>query len=133
MNVVRAFAEYLQGTGVATLGQDLFISRAPSSNKVPDRIFWLKAAGGPPPKKSVSGSSTKPYVIEIYHRDVNTEGVHEVLQELGDDLSCAGCVTLQDYNVTEVQASGPWTDQDLDNEERTVGLLQVTITIHKEC
>jgi hypothetical protein len=133
MNVVRAFANYLQATDVATLGQDLFISRAPSSNQVIDRIFWLKAGGGSTVSKTVDGSTTKQYIIEIYHRDVNTEGVHETLQELGEDLSCAGCVTLEDYDVLEVATNGPWTDQDLDNEEREVGLLQATITIRKEC
>lgn len=133
MNVVRAFADYLQSAGVATLGQDLFISRAPSSNKATDRIFWLKAGGGPVLRKSVNGSTRKNYVIEIYHRGVNTEGIHETLQELGEDLTCAGCVTLAGYDVVEVATNGPWTDQDLDNEERTVGLLQATITIHKEC
>lgn len=139
MNVVRAFANYLQSAGVATLGQDLFISRAPSSKKLrdmglnPNRIFWIKSGGGGPGTKTVNGSSRKPYVIEIYHRDVNTDGVHDVLQELGEDLSCAGCVTLEGYDVDEIETNGPWTDQDLDNEERDVGLLQITITIHKEC
>lgn len=139
MNVVRAFAEYLQGAGVATLGQNLFISRVPSSKKLreenidPNRIFWLKAGGGSPVSKSVNGSSTKNHVIEIYLRDLEGNAVNETLQELGDDLSCAGCVTLEGYDVVEVDTNGPWSDQDLDDEERTVGLLQVTITIHKEC
>jgi hypothetical protein len=139
MNVVRAFAQYLGDAGVATLGRNLFISRVPSSKKLrdegidPNRIFWLKAGGGSPVSKSVNGSSTKNYIIEIYLRDLEADDVNETLQELGDDLSCAGCVTLEGYDVMEVGTNGPWSDQDLDNEERTVGLLQVTITIHKEC
>lgn len=133
MNVVRAFAEYLQGIGVATLGQDLFISRAPSSNNVPPRIFWVKAAGGTSLPRMVNGSSQKTSVIELNHRDVRTEGVYDTLQSLGDDLTCAGCLTLEGYQVTDVSVEGPWTDQDLDDEERDVGLLQITITIYKEC
>lgn len=133
MNIVRSFAEYLQGVNVAILGNDLFISRAPSSSNVPDRIFWLKAAGGPPVQRSVNGGSRQSRVIELYHRDVKAEGVYETMQEIADDITCAGCVTLSGYDVIEVQTSGPWTDQDLDNEERQVGLLQITITTHKEC
>lgn len=133
MNIVRAFANYLEASDVATLGQDLFISRAPSSNKVIDRIFWIKANGGTQLSRTINGSVIQNHVIEVYHRDVNTEAVYETLQELGDDLSCAGCLTLEDYDVVEAVVNGPWTDQDLDNEERLVGLMQVTITIRKDC
>jgi hypothetical protein len=133
MNVTRALANYLQSISVGTFGTDIFISRAPSSDKVPDSIFWLKATGGSLLKKAVNGSSQRNYVIEIYHRDVNTESVYETLQGLGEDLTCAGCVTLESYDVVEIVTNGPWTDQDLDNEERTVGLLQATITIMEEC
>lgn len=140
MNVLRAFANYLQTTGVATLGQDLFISRAPSStakavngSPVSDRIFWLKSAGGTTISKAVTGSTQKNYLIELYLRDVNTEGVHETMQDLGEDLSCTGCVTLENYDVVSVSVNGPWTDQDMDNEERDVGLLQITVLINKEC
>lgn len=138
MNVVRAFANYLQDSDVATLGQDLFISRAPSSNRTIDgqpidRIFWLKANGGSQVLRTINGSAQNNHVISIYHRDVDSEGVYETLQELGEDLTCAGCLTLESYDVIQTVINGPWTDQDLDNEERTVGLLQVTITIGKDC
>ena len=133
MNVARAFASYLQDTGVATLGQDLFISRAPLSTEVPSRIFWLKASGGTEVAKSVNGRAQRQHLIEVYHRDTDTAAVYDVMQELSDDLTCAGCLTLEGYEVLEVSTSGPFTDQDLDDEERTVGLLQVRITIRKEC
>lgn len=133
MNVVRAFANYLQDSDVATLGQDLFISRAPSSNKTIDRIFWLKANGGSQISRSVNGSAQNNHVISVYHRDTDSESVYETLQELGEDLTCTGCLTLENYDVIQTVINGPWTDQDLDNEERTVGLMQVTITIRKEC
>lgn len=131
MNVVRSFADYLVGIDVATLGQDLFISRAPSSNKVGDRIFWLKSGGGTTLSRAVNGSVMQQYIIEIYHRDVNTEGVHETLQGLGDDLSVPGFVTLEDYDLVKLAIDGPWIDQDLDKEERDVGLLRATLTVHK--
>lgn len=133
MNVTRAFANYLEAAGVATLGQDLFISRAPSSLRATDRLFWIKSNGGGTEERSVNGGSIKDYAVEVRLRDVDAEDVYETLQELGEDVTCAGCVTLEGYDVQKIKTNGPWTDQDLDNEERTVGLLQVTITIHKEC
>lgn len=132
MNVTHAFAEYLEGAGLATLGTDMFISRAPSSTKAGNRVFWLKAAGGSTPIRSVNGTPRVEHVIEIYHRDVAGEGVYETLQSLGDLLSDAGCVPLSGYNVMSISTNGPWADQDLDDEEREVGMIQATIIVHKE-
>lgn len=130
MNVVRAFANYLTNIGIGTFGQDLFISRAPAE---PNRIFWLKANGGSSVARSVTGQDQKAYVIEVFHRDTNTEAVYEAMQELADDITCAGCLALEGYEVVSVSINGPFTDQDLDNEERTVGFMQITLTIYKEC
>lgn len=133
MNVVRAFANYLEDAGVATLGTDLFISRAPSSLTTGNRIFWLKATGGGEVSRAITGSAERQYVIEVYHRDTSTEGVYETMQQLGDDLVCAGCLTLEGYDVEDVRTNGPFADQDLDNEERTVALLQVTVSVRNTC
>lgn len=139
MNIVTAFAGYLESTDVATLGQDLFTSRAPSSktlkqaNLNPDRIFWVKPAPGAPPERSVNGPQRQFYGIELYLRDLSANDVNETLQSLSDSLSCSGCVQITGYDVLRIEVEGPWTDQDLDNEERTVGLLQLTIIVNKEC
>lgn len=139
MTLVTAFADYLQSKGVATRGTDLFTSRAPSSKTLqaighnPDRIFWIKSAPGAPPERSVDGHLRQIYGIEVYHRNLSADAVDEALQALSDKLGCSGCVHIPGYNVFAIEVDGPWSDQDLDNEERTVGLLQVTITIEKEC
>lgn len=139
MSLVTDFADYLQTLGVATRGQDLFTSRAPSSQTLrtlgvnPNRIFWVKAAPGGPPERSVDGSQRVSYGLELYHRDLSADDVAGTLEALSDSLQCSGCVTMTGYSVYGISVEGPWTDQDLDNEERTVGLLQITITIEKEC
>jgi hypothetical protein len=46
MNLSESFADYLETLSGATLGQDLFIGNAPSSNKVQDTIYWIVATGG---------------------------------------------------------------------------------------
>lgn len=131
MNVARAFADYLATVKSLTLGQNLFISRVPSSNQVGNRtVWWIKANGGTVVSRGVQGSAVRQYLIEIYCRDVSAEGLYETLQALGDSLTTAGCMTLAGYDVIHVDTNGPWTDQDLDSEERTVGLLQVKLTIN---
>lgn len=139
MNIVESFAQYMEDSGVATLGHDLFISRAPASNSddangspIPDNLWWLTAGGG----AQVTGSQTRKmhaYTLNIYYRDRQAMSVYDKLQQLADDVTCAGCLELEDHEVIGVELSGLWSDQDLDDESRTVGLLQVTITTYKEC
>lgn len=139
MTLVTAFADYLQSIGVATRGEDLFTSRAPSSKALDiaghnaNRIFWVKSAPGAPPERSVNGPQRQFHGIDLYHRDLSADAVDETLQMLSDKLSCPGCVHIPGFDVLEIEVEGPWSDQDLDNEERTVGLLQLTITTEKEC
>lgn len=138
MTLLKAFAEYLESKGVATLGQDLFTSRAPSSaalrsaDQDPNSVFWIKAAAGVPPERTVDGVTRPTRGIEVYYRNLSADAVDEALETLSDTLSDARSVNLPGYAVLDIEVEGPWSDQDLDDEERTVGLLQVTITIEKE-
>jgi hypothetical protein len=135
MNVARSFAQYLEDSGVATFGQDLFISRAPTSNDrdtsgstVPQNIWWLVANGGSPDSRLLRN-----YSLNVYYRDRSADAVYEKLQKLEEDITCEGCLTLEGYEVVEVVSSGFFADQDIDSEDRTVGLLQVNIKVYKEC
>lgn len=137
MNIVEAFAEYLASTVGATLGHDLFISRAPASNSnsqdgdaIPDNLWWIVAGGG----VAVSGSQSRrmrSYTINVYYRDRKAENVYNKLQSLSDAMTCDGCLSLAGYDVIDARETGLWSDQDLDDENRSVGLLQVTITTFK--
>lgn len=131
MTVSQAFAAYLASTQGLTLGQNLFISRVPSSNKVSDPVFWIKSYGGPLLSRSIQGRASKQYVIEVYFRAYGAETVDETLQALGEALTPKN-ITLAGYDLQDADTNGPWTDQDLDDEERTVGLLQVKLLINEE-
>lgn len=129
MNIVHDLAQYLQDQGVATLGQDMFISRAPTEERVDNNIYWLKANGG------VQDNKFDVYSVQIYYRDINPQCVYDNLQTVSDLLTCnSNCFELTNFDIVSVEAVGFHSDQDLDNEKRTVGLLQVNITTYKgEC
>lgn len=134
MNIVKSLVDYLEDSGVATFGQDMFVSRAPSSNTkatnsadIPQNLWWLVSSGG-----SRDGLLDT-YNVDIHYRDRDAECVYEKLQSLRDNLTCAGCVELEGFEVVSIEVTGFFTDQDIDDEERTVGLLQVTITAYQSC
>jgi hypothetical protein len=137
MNLIRAFAAYMEASGVATYDKDLFISRAPSSNtfdqdgdEIPQNIWWLKAAGGSQPANPNFRGQLGTSTIEVYYRDRDPEIVYDKLTELAADLSCNGCLALDGFEVVGVTTTGPFVDQDVDAENRMVGLLQVNITTY---
>lgn len=136
MNVVEAFAHTLIDFGmseITTLGQDLFIGNAPSSNKAPDTLTWLIGSGGNKITTAKSGEAVKSYRVDIYRRDMDYEAIYNFLHALEERLNCSGCTELTGYTTVEVEASVLTIDSDLDNESRKVGLLQANLTIYKEC
>lgn len=133
MNIAEDFADYLETITGSTLGQDLFIGEAPSSNKVGDNIFWIVTSGGVKTLKAQTGEAIKAYTIDVYYRSTNYQGVYNVMQALEEELNCAGCVQIGSYDTIEVEAITFPIDTDLDDEERKVGLLQANLTIYKDC
>lgn len=133
MNIAEDFATYLATITGSTLGQDLFIGEAPSSNKVGDSIYWIVTSGGAKTLKAQTGEAIKAYTIDIYYRSTNYQGVYDAMQTLEEELNCAGCVQIGSYDTIEVEAITFPIDNDLDNEERKVGLLQANLTIYKDC
>lgn len=131
MTVAKAFANYLVAANGLTLGTNLFISRVPSSNQASDPVWWLKQSGGQVVSRTTQGGALKQYLIEVNMRAYGGEAVDEALQALGDSLTTS-FVTFDEYDLYQIEPNGPWTDQDLDNEERSVGLLQVKVIINEE-
>lgn len=132
MTVIQAFAAYLQSVDVATLGQNLFISRAPSSNKVADPIFWVHEAPAQLIGRTVQGRPINQYVIDLHMRSYDGQTVDETLSALRSVVTSPD-LTLSGYTLSEhPETSGPWSDEDFDNEERTVGLLQVNLKVIEE-
>jgi hypothetical protein len=133
MNIAQAFATYLEGLGIATLGQDLIIGRAPNSNEVSDNLWWILANGGSPIKKNDTGESMKRYMVSVYYRNTNYKVIEDALFNLENSINCDGCSQLSGFDTIDLEATTFPIDQDLDSEDRMVGLLQATITTYKEC
>jgi hypothetical protein len=132
MTVAQAFATYLQSINVATVGTNLFMSRWPSSKKTADPSFLIKEAPGQLVQRTIQGQAINRYLIELYMRDYNASNVDATLQSLRGQLTTSA-VTLSGYTLySNPETNGPWSDQDLDDEERTVGLLQIRLTIIEE-
>lgn len=128
MNVAEAFATYLTTLTSSTLGQDLFIGEAPSSNKVDTDIYWIIASGGPVNKR-ITGQTGKQYSISLYFRSRDYKTVYDTIFALEETLNCASCVELTGYDTIDISATVLGIDDDLDLEDRKVGLLQIVITV----
>lgn len=133
MSLVSAFASYLQGVTGTTLGQTLFIGEAPSSRKVADAIWWIVENGGGIIQKNATGESRKSYQFNVFYRDRDYEAIKDAMYALEEDLNCDNCSQISGYDTIDIEATTFPIDNDLDSEDRKVGLLQVNITTYKEC
>lgn len=133
MNLAEAFATYLATLTGSTLGQTLFIGEAPSSDKVADAIWWIVENGGSVISKNSTGEARKSYQIEVYYRNRDYKAVKDGLYALEEDLNCDGCSQISGYDTIDIEATTFPIDNDLDSEDRKIGLLQVNITTYKEC
>lgn len=127
MNIVEKFRDWLISEGVTTSGQ-IKIHRASSGINSPDSIWWLKAEGGSDVGHTVDGKSTQTTVIGCYYRHDSAKTVYDTLELLRNTVVDAGCFTLSGYRVVEIPTTeGPFVDQDIDDEKRKVGYLQVRL------
>lgn len=130
--VSEAFAQLLQTKGIATFGQDLFIAQVPDS--APDKTYWLVTSGGSPLERLATGEQVKQYFISVYYRSTKAADVEKNLFRLEELLNCLRCVELQNFELHDITASAFPSDEDLDGENRRVGMLQTQIKIYKkEC
>lgn len=132
MNLVESFAKWLSQEAELTLGQELFKSRAPSGINAQDGIYWLVGSGGDPETKNINSGYLQTQRIDLFSRDQDPQIVYDNLESLQNLILSAGCMELCDFEVISVSIAGPFVDQDLDNEERQVGLIQISITTYKE-
>lgn len=133
MNLAEAFATYLASMTGSTLGQDLFIGEAPSSNKVPDSIWWIISNGGNPIQKNSTGESLKRYQVQIFYRNRDYKTIANAIYDLEEDLNCDGCTQLTGIDTVDIEATSFPIDNDIDGEDRKIGLLQVSLTTYKDC
>lgn len=133
MNIAKSFATYLQDSlSIGTIGQTIFVGFAPSSNKVADAIYWVTASGGDTERRLYTGERMKSYLVEIRYRNRDYETVYENLHTIEEDLNEGNCTQLSGFETVQIDATTFPIDEDLDSEDRKVGLLAATITTYKE-
>ena len=131
MNIVGQFVAAMDTTfNLGTPGQDIFIGGAPK--RAPKRCWWVTSGGGSIEQKLRTGETFKNYVIDVYYRSDSDRDVYDKLQSFEDQLNSAGCVQIAGYDTIDIEAVLFPTDRDLDDEDRTVGLLQVRVRTYKE-
>jgi len=130
MNITKAFVDFMQSNGFGTFNSDLFIGGVPQD--APNRALWVISAGGNSKSKNDAGEKQKNYLLNVYFRNIDGQDVYDTLQDLEELLNSANCFELEGYEVIEIEATIFPTDQDLDMQERTIGMLQVTLTIYKD-
>jgi hypothetical protein len=130
--VSEAFVEYLELQGYGTFGTDLFLSQVPPN--APDSTLWVITSGGSPIQKLATGETLKQYFISVFYRSTSAMDVEKKIFALEELLNCTQCVELTGFEVHEITAQNFGSDEDIDNEERRVGMLQANIKIYKkEC
>lgn len=127
-NITHDFAAYLQVQGYGTLGTSLFIGVVPQD--APDACFWVLSSGGSNQSRNNTGERVKNYTISLFYRSMDSEDVYNKLQSLEELINGKQCITLTSYDTIQAQAIVYPTDQDIDSEERTIGLIQVLLTIY---
>lgn len=128
MNIAESFANYLATQLSLTLGDDLYIGGVPV--EAPDECWWLVAGGGGSITKHATGEKQKNYIVTVYHRAFSAKTVLDNLQALEVIINSGQCTQLDGYNTVEMEATIFPTDQDIDNQELTIGLVQIAITTY---
>lgn len=128
MNITKSFIQFMEDEGFGTFGTDIFIGGAPL--EAPDPCWWVLSSGGTNTIKTHTGEKVKNYTINVFYRNTDAEDVYETLQTFEEDVNSAGCIQLDTYDTIEMEALLYPTDQDIDLEDRTVGVVEVAITVY---
>jgi hypothetical protein len=129
MNLQESFVQFLAGAVGGTFGTDIFIGEAPSSDQAPDALWWVTAFGGSNLTKLPTGERIESHQVEVRYRNRSGKAVYDALYDLEDGINTT--LDLVGFDIYDVSTLSFPVDEDLDSEERRVGLLQVTITIYK--
>lgn len=132
MTITESFIQWLEGQGVATFGQDLYLRRVPDSKNTPTSLYWIIPGGGFPLGRNRTGEMIKQYSYTINYRSNKVKEVEEKLNALEELLNCQNCIVLDGYEVLEVEVNVFPSDGDNDEEDRETGLLQVNIKTYKQ-
>lgn len=133
MTISESFIKLLESKGCGIFGQNIFLYRVPNSLKTPTELFYVIPSGGSIISNSPTGNKIKMYQFLIYYRSNSAQKVDKVLSTLEEELNCAGCVQLEDFELINLETSMFPADQDADSENRMVGMIQVQVQVYKNC
>jgi hypothetical protein len=128
--VGEAFVKFLQSKNIGTFGEDLFFGELPQD--APNNSWLVVVSGGNPDMVTLDGGMVKVYTFNIYHRSLAGKEMERELFSLEEDLNCSDCVSLEGFETIYSRAINFGTDNDLEQENRRIGLLQAQIRLFKE-
>lgn len=128
MSIVRDFVTFMEDYSLGVFGDDIFVGGVPLD--APDSAWWVTSSGGNSAIKSVDGGKVKEYRLNVYYRSIGQNEVYGTLQDFEDLINTGACYEIGSYETVEVEATAYPADQDLDIEERAVGLVEVTIRVY---
>lgn len=130
MTIAQAFAKYMEDVlSLGVVGTDIFINAVPL--KAPSDAWWIVSRGGTPIQKNQTGEKKKNYALSVYYRSLDSAALDALMQGFEESINSKHCDQLEGYDTIEMEAVGFQSDLDLDNQERTVGLVEVTITVYQ--
>lgn len=133
MTISRAFVKFLEDKGCGIFGQNIFLYRVPNSLKTQTELYWVIPSGGMKISTNKTGEAIKAYNFLIYFRSNEAKTVDETLSALEEMLNCSSCVKLDGFELVSINATQFPADQDLDSENRMVGMIQVQLSVYKGC
>jgi len=133
MTISRAFVKFLEDKGCGIFGQNIFLYRVPNSLKTQTELYWVIPSGGMKISTNKTGEAIKAYNFLIYFRSNEAKTVDETLSALEEMLNCSSCVELDGFELVSINTTQFPADQDLDSENRMVGMIQVQLSVYKGC
>lgn len=129
MNIAESFARYMEDSlSLGTYGIDIKVGGVGLGD--PSSCWWVVLAGGTPGTVNDTGELQKRYTLEVYYRNMDQKIVYDQMNTLETEINKGHCTQLTDFDTIDMKATLFPSDQDIDNQERTVGLLQVIITTY---
>lgn len=133
MTISRAFVKFLEDKGCGIFGQNIFLYRVPNSLKTQTELYWVIPSGGMKISTNKTGEAIKAYNFLVYFRSNEAKTVDETLSALEEMLNCSSCVELDGFELVSINTTQFPADQDLDSENRMVGMIQVQLSVYKGC
>lgn len=128
--VGEAFVKFLEDEGIGTFNTDLYLGQLPLD--APDEAWLVIVAGGSADMVTADGGMMKVYIFNIYRRSLAGKEIERSLFSLEEKLNCSTCVNLEGFETIYSRATQFAQDEDLENENRRIGLLQAQVRLYKQ-